>query len=40
VWSRIEHAAHSVTNYYVDDEWDIQRRRGGRPTSRVSGTGS
>lgn len=27
-----------VTNYYVDDEWDIQRRRGTKPTSRIAGT--
>lgn len=39
VWSRMDSEARTVTNYYVDDEWDIQRRRGGRPTGRASGTG-
>ena len=28
----------AVTNYYVDDEWDTQRRRGGKPTGRIAST--
>jgi hypothetical protein len=40
VYSRRENAAHSVTNWWVDDEWDIQRRRGLRPTTRSTGTTS
>jgi hypothetical protein len=40
VWSKADHAAHTVTNWYVDDEWDIQRRRGDRPTTRTTGTTS
>lgn len=38
VWSRAERRARSVTNWFVDDEWDIQRRRGLRATTRTSGT--
>lgn len=40
VYSRVDGAAYPVTNYYVDDEWDVQRSRGLRPTSRQSGTAS
>jgi hypothetical protein len=40
VWSRRDSAAHSVTNWFVDDDWDTQRRRGLRPTSRTVGTTS
>lgn len=29
-----------VSKWYVDDEWDVQRRRGGRPTTRSAGTAS
>jgi hypothetical protein len=29
-----------VSKWYVDDEWDVQRRRGDRPTARTSGTAS
>lgn len=27
-----------VTNWFVDDEWDTVRSRGGRPTTRLTGT--
>jgi len=40
VFSRVSNDAFPVTNYYVDDEWDIQRRRGLRPTTRQTGTTS
>lgn len=40
VWSGASHDAHTVTNYYVDNEWDTQRKRGLRPTSRITGTTS
>lgn len=40
VWSTADKNAHTVTNWYVDDEWDIQRKRGTRPTTRTSGTTS
>lgn len=29
-----------VSKWYVDDEWDVQRSRGGRPTTRTAGTAS
>lgn len=29
-----------VSKWYVDDEWDVQRRRGDRPTTRTAGTAS
>lgn len=28
----------TVKYWYVDDEWDVQRRRGDRPTTRTSGS--
>jgi hypothetical protein len=40
VYSRRDAAAHPVTNWWVDDEWDVQRRRGLRPTTRSTGTTS
>jgi|SRR3954468_486110 hypothetical protein len=40
VWSRRDNAAHTVTNWYVNDEWDIQRRRGLRETARITGSTS
>jgi hypothetical protein len=40
VWSRAGQQAHTVTNWFVDDEWDTQRRRGLRPTTRSVGTTS
>jgi len=38
VWSRADRAFHSATNWFVDDEFDVQRRRGLRPTTRTAGT--
>jgi hypothetical protein len=38
VFSRMDNAAYTVTNVYVNDEWDIVRSRGLRETSRVTGT--
>lgn len=40
VWSGIDKVARKVTNWFVDDEWDTQRRRGLRSTSRTVGTTS
>lgn len=37
VFSRTGNQAYSVQHWWVDDEWDIQRKRGLRPTSRQSG---
>jgi hypothetical protein len=36
VWSRVGRFATGVTEAWVDDEWDIQRRRGLRPTTRLT----
>jgi hypothetical protein len=38
VWSRRNSAATKVDHYFVDNEWDIQRRRGLRSTAREAGT--
>jgi hypothetical protein len=38
VYSETDDAAHSVTDWWVDDEWDIQRRRGLLATTRLKGT--
>lgn len=38
VWSRVNHSATQVKNWWVDDEWDIVRRRGLRGTARTTGT--
>lgn len=40
VYSQRDHAAHKVTNWWVDDEWDVQRSRGLRATTRLTGTTS
>lgn len=40
VFSRRDNAAHKVTNWFVDDEWDTVRSRGLRPTTRTQGTTS
>lgn len=34
VWSGVDRTGRSVSDCWVDDEWDIQRRRGSRPTTR------
>jgi hypothetical protein len=38
VWSPTNKSATKVTNAYVDDEWDVQRRRGLRPVTRLEAT--
>jgi hypothetical protein len=38
VYSRKDQVARNVTNWWVDDEWDTQRRRGLRPSTRNTGT--
>lgn len=38
VWSVTSNMWHKVSNYWVDDEWDIVRSRGLRPTARTTGT--
>jgi hypothetical protein len=38
VWSRTAQAAYPVTDYWVDNEWDVQRSRGLRATDREVGT--
>lgn len=38
VWSPTSNMWHKVSNYWVDDEWDIIRSRGLRPTTRTTGT--
>jgi hypothetical protein len=38
VWSRVDKRDAQVTNTWVDDEWDVVRSRGLKPSSRVTGT--
>jgi hypothetical protein len=38
VYSRANQAAYGVDNFWVDDEWDVVRSRGRKPTKRVTGT--
>lgn len=38
VYSRTTNALHKVSNVWVDDEWDTQRRRGLRAITRVEDT--
>lgn len=40
VYSKADDTARAVTNWWVDDEWDTQRRRGLRGTVRTEGTTS
>jgi len=40
VWSGKNGSFTKSSNWYVDDEWDTQRRRGLRPTTRTSGSTS
>lgn len=40
VWSKADSTFRKATNWFVDDEWDIQRRRGSKPTTRTTGTTS
>lgn len=38
VWSRVDGIFQNVTNWWIDDEWDTQRRRGLKSTKRSIGT--
>lgn len=38
IYSRVDDTSRPVTNWYVDDEWDIIRSRGMKPTVRTEGT--
>lgn len=38
VYSRRDDQPRSVSNWWVDDAWDVQRRRGLLPTTRTEGT--
>lgn len=38
VYSRRDGATFPVTDWFVDDEWDTQRKRGLRSTTRTTGT--
>lgn len=40
IWSPSDNVARKVTNYWCDNEWDIQRPRGRRGTTRVTATTS
>jgi len=35
VWSRMDRKANGVSMFWVDDEWDIVRSRGRKPTTRA-----
>jgi hypothetical protein len=38
VYSRVENKANGVDNFWVDDEWDVVRSRGRKPTTRQTAT--
>lgn len=38
VWSRKQLKGYGVTNWWVDDEWDVMRSRGLKATTRTLGT--
>lgn len=40
VYSRVDNQAHAVTDWFVDNQWDTQRRRGLRASTRLVGTTS
>jgi hypothetical protein len=40
VWSRVDRVSRPVTDWYVDNSWDTQRRRGGKASNRLTGTTS
>jgi hypothetical protein len=40
IWSELDQQHRPVTDWWIDDEWDIQRRRGLRGTTRTKGTTS
>lgn len=37
LWSRVDRKANTVSDWWVDDEWDIMRSRGLRGTTRTTG---
>lgn len=40
VYSQVDSSARPVSDYYCDDEWDVVRSRGLRPTTRQTATAS
>jgi hypothetical protein len=38
VFSRMDNTSRPVTNWFVDNAWDTQRRRGVKSTARITGT--
>jgi hypothetical protein len=34
VFSRKNNVSYTVTDFWVDDEWDVMRTRGTKPTTR------
>jgi len=38
VFSRADNTSHPITNWFIDNSWDTQRRRGPRATTRTVGT--
>lgn len=34
VWSRVDQIVYPIDEVWCDNEWDVQRRRGGKPTTR------
>jgi len=36
VWSRVDGLVYPIETVWCDNEWDTQRRRGGRPTARYT----
>lgn len=38
VYSRLNQEAYGITNFWVDDEWDVMRSRGRKPTTRQLAT--
>lgn len=40
VWSTVDSQFRKATDWFVDNSWDTQRRRGKRATARVKGTTS
>lgn len=38
IWSRVNESTQPIQTAFVDNEWDTQRRRGGRATSRATWT--
>lgn len=34
IFSRVQQKAYGVTDFWVDDEWDVMRSRGRKPTTR------